>query len=179
MTEPGEGKCNVKFAAKTAEGTVVTNPPIARLLFDDTRFAVVWLVVRVPVGRAWIDVSTHKLGNPAWMQTGEALKGYWTNAVAVPAAPAKPAIAFDWYRADSGRFCRHRGLPGWVHELELCHGWFRHYRPGAVCGRYLLATGLENSSLLWRGSVPAAASGHTVESAQIRTCYGEGRAALL
>src|SRR5690606_39445974 len=36
-----------------------------------------------------------KVGNPAWMETGAALQGYWTRAVQVePSAP----IAFDWYR---------------------------------------------------------------------------------
>jgi len=29
---------------------------------------------------------------------GEALKGFWERAVAVPDAPARPLIAFDWYR---------------------------------------------------------------------------------
>ena len=33
------------------------------------------------------------------MQTGEALKGFWANAVKVPDAPARPAITFDWYRS--------------------------------------------------------------------------------
>ncbi len=33
------------------------------------------------------------------LETGEALKGFWTNAVAIPAAPARPAIAVDWYRS--------------------------------------------------------------------------------
>jgi len=32
------------------------------------------------------------------MQTGEALKGYWSNAVAIPEG-GKPAITFDWYRS--------------------------------------------------------------------------------
>lgn len=51
-----------------------------------------------------------KLSNPAWTQTGAALKGFWERAVAVPAAPARPAIAFDWYRTiiqtllDGGHF---------------------------------------------------------------------------
>ena len=31
------------------------------------------------------------------MQGGEALKGFWTNAVLVP-GDGRPAIAFDWYR---------------------------------------------------------------------------------
>jgi len=40
-----------------------------------------------------------KIGNPAWVQTGEILKGFWQRAVAIPEPPARPPIAFDWYRA--------------------------------------------------------------------------------
>jgi thiosulfate dehydrogenase [quinone] large subunit len=31
--------------------------------------------------------------------SGDALKGFWMNAVIVPDAPARPAIAFGWYRS--------------------------------------------------------------------------------
>ncbi len=83
---------------KTVQGTEITNPPIARFLFDDTRFSGVWLVVRVLLGLTWVEASLHKLSDPGWMQTGDALKGFWAHAVAIPNAPAQPAIAFDWYR---------------------------------------------------------------------------------
>jgi thiosulfate dehydrogenase [quinone] large subunit len=86
-----------EHVVKTARGTVVTNPPLARLLFDDTRFAPVWLVIRFLLGWSWLEAGYHKLQNPAWMQTGEALKGYWTNQVKIPAT-GNPSIAFDWYR---------------------------------------------------------------------------------
>lgn len=83
---------------KTTQGTEITNPPIARLLFDDTRFSGVWLVVRVLLGLAWLQAGLHKISEPGWMQTGDALKGFWAHAVAIPNAPAQSAIAFDWYR---------------------------------------------------------------------------------
>ena len=38
------------------KGYIITNPPIAHFLFDDTRFAVVWLVVRVLLGWQWVEV---------------------------------------------------------------------------------------------------------------------------
>lgn len=50
-----------------------------------------------------------KLHEAAWMQTGTALQGYWTNAVAIPAT-GSPPITFDWYRSfiqsmlDSGSY---------------------------------------------------------------------------
>jgi thiosulfate dehydrogenase [quinone] large subunit len=76
------------------------DPPIARFLFGNTLTAWVWLVVRLYVGWSWFDAGLHKLTNPAWMSTGEALKGFWVRAVAIPEAPAKPLIAADygWFR---------------------------------------------------------------------------------
>ena len=77
--------------------TVVQNPPIARMLFDDTRFSWLWLVIRLYVGYTWITSGLGKLSNPAWTVTGDALKGFWVSAVAVPATGKAP-ITFDWYR---------------------------------------------------------------------------------
>ncbi|MCC6614158.1 MAG: DoxX family membrane protein [Anaerolineae bacterium] len=81
----------------THRGTVVADPPIARFLFSDTRMAWFWLVVRVLVGWSWLEPGLEKLGNPAWTQTGDALRGFWTAAVQVPDS-GRPAIAFGWYR---------------------------------------------------------------------------------
>lgn len=81
----------------TRKGTVVKDPPFARTLFTDTRMAWLWLVLRVWLGYQWVDAALHKIDNPAWVETGEALKGFWTGAVAIPEA-GRPAIAFDWYR---------------------------------------------------------------------------------
>jgi len=39
----------------------------------------------------------HKLESPAWMQTGAALKGFWTSVVAIP-AQGNPPIHYAWYR---------------------------------------------------------------------------------
>lgn len=82
----------------TRKGTVVQDPPFTKTLFTDTRMAWFWLVARVWVGYQWLDAALHKIDNPAWVQTGEALKGFWTGAVAVPEG-GRPAIAFDWYRS--------------------------------------------------------------------------------
>jgi thiosulfate dehydrogenase (quinone) large subunit len=82
----------------TRKGTVVQDPPLAQMLFNDTRFSIVWLVLRIWVGYTWLSSGWGKLGNPAWMETGAALRGFWTNAVAVPET-GRPAIAFDWYRS--------------------------------------------------------------------------------
>ncbi len=82
----------------TRKQTVIQDPPIARFLFADTRAGLLWLVVRVYVGWQWLQAGLHKLEDPAWVQTGEALKGFWARAVAIPET-GRPPIAFDWYRA--------------------------------------------------------------------------------
>src|SRR5581483_5860051 len=74
----------------------VQDPPIAKLLFSNTVFGIVWLALRVWLGYQWIDASMHKITNPAWVVTGEALKGFWVNSLKVD---PKPVIYFDWYRS--------------------------------------------------------------------------------
>ena len=85
-------------AVLTRKGQVVQDPPLAKLLFNDPRAAWLWLPLRLWLGWQWIDAASHKIFDPAWVQGGEALKGYWTKAIMIPDAPARPAIAFDWYR---------------------------------------------------------------------------------
>lgn len=77
--------------------TLVTDPPVARTLFSDTKLSWLWLIARLYMGYVWLTSGLGKLSNPAWMDTGSALKGYWANAVAIP-ANGKPPITFDWYR---------------------------------------------------------------------------------
>ncbi|MEZ4711601.1 MAG: DoxX family protein [Caldilineaceae bacterium] len=74
----------------------ISDPPIARFLFSDTRMAWLWLIVRLYLGYQWVEAGTHKL-TPAWLNGGEALKGFWTGAIAIPEG-GRPPIAFDWYR---------------------------------------------------------------------------------
>ncbi len=75
--------------------TQVTESPIAKFIFSDTRFAIVWLVLRVYLGIQWLQAAEHKVTDPAWTQTGSALKGFWLSAIKTD---PKPVIAFDWYR---------------------------------------------------------------------------------
>jgi len=81
----------------TRNGTVVKDPPLAKFLTNDRRAAWLWLVPRVWLGWQWIQASLHKIGDPAWVSTGTALKGFWASAVAIPAT-GHPAITYDWYR---------------------------------------------------------------------------------
>jgi thiosulfate dehydrogenase (quinone) large subunit len=82
---------------KHKQHRVIEDPQFVKTLFTDARFSVFWLLARVWLGWQWIDAASHKISNPAWTDTGEALKGFWTSAVAIPEA-GRPAITFDWYR---------------------------------------------------------------------------------
>jgi len=77
---------------------IITDPPIARFLFSDTRMALVWFALRLYMGYDWIEAASHKITDPGWVETGKSLQAFWVKAAAVPAPPAKPAISFDWYR---------------------------------------------------------------------------------
>lgn len=80
----------------SGESVEITDPPIAKFIFSDTRFSAVWLVLRVYMGYQWIDASSHKIFDPKWVATGESLKGFWTSALKLD---PKPVISFDWYRS--------------------------------------------------------------------------------
>jgi thiosulfate dehydrogenase [quinone] large subunit len=80
------------------KGELLQDPPFVQKLFGDTRAAWFWLLLRLWLGYQWIEAASHKIGVPAWVDTGEALKGFWTNAAAIPEA-GRPAISFDWYRS--------------------------------------------------------------------------------
>ncbi len=81
----------------TFKGRVIEDPPIAKFLFTDVRAAWIWLPIRLWLGWQWVEAGLHKVEDPKWTQTGEALKAYWTRAVAIPET-GRPAITFDWYR---------------------------------------------------------------------------------
>jgi thiosulfate dehydrogenase [quinone] large subunit len=81
----------------TFKGRSIQDPPIAKFLFSDVRSAWIWLPIRLWLGWQWLEAGLHKVEDPKWTQTGEALKAYWTRAVAIPET-GRPAISFDWYR---------------------------------------------------------------------------------
>jgi thiosulfate dehydrogenase (quinone) large subunit len=87
------------MGVRVRDGNIlIPEPPITKSMFSSTGWAPVWLIARLYVGYTWLTSGIDKLGNPAWMETGTALRGFWNNAVVVPEGPARPLIAFDWYR---------------------------------------------------------------------------------
>ncbi len=106
---------------------IVQDPPLARFLFSDRRISWLWLVVRVWLGVQWVEASLHKISDPAWVTTGAALKGFWTNAVKIPET-GKPAIAFDWYRN--------------ILDFMLQHQWYTFFGKLVAYGEFLIGIGL-------------------------------------
>jgi thiosulfate dehydrogenase [quinone] large subunit len=76
---------------------ILQDPPLAQKFLSYPAAGWFWFILRVWLGYQWLEAGLHKVENPAWVQTGEALKGFWEKAVIIPDA-GKPAIAFDWYR---------------------------------------------------------------------------------
>jgi thiosulfate dehydrogenase [quinone] large subunit len=107
------------MAAVDAQGEIVfSDPPFVRRLFGSTKWAWLWLIVRLYVGYEWLDAGWHKVTDPKWMQTGVALQGFWANVVKIPDT-GKPAITYSWYRSfiqallDSGSYV-------WFAKLVAC-----------------------------------------------------------
>ena len=84
---------------KTRRGEVVQDPPLVVRLTSHPLAGLLWLPLRIWLGYQWFLAGSHKISNPAWVVTGDALKGFWTNAVKVSAETGKGPITFDWYRS--------------------------------------------------------------------------------
>jgi thiosulfate dehydrogenase [quinone] large subunit len=92
----------VKKSEPSNGHAVIADPPLAKFLFSDTRMAVVWLVVRVYVGYSGLDAGWHKIidtgAKTNYIIDGQGILTFWQRIAALPVAPAKPAITYDWYR---------------------------------------------------------------------------------
>ena len=81
----------------TRKGAAVQNPSIVDTLFNHPLAAWLWLPIRVWLGWQWITAGWEKTINPAWMQTGTALKGFLAGAVAAVGKSGAPVIHYTWY----------------------------------------------------------------------------------
>ncbi|HLI25915.1 MAG TPA: DoxX family membrane protein [Chloroflexota bacterium] len=101
--------------AHTKHRVYIEDPPLARLLFSDTRTAPFWLVVRVWLGWQWLEAGWHKVFDPAWVQGGTAVRDFWARALGTTPA-GQPVIAVGWYRAFIQWLYDHQAW-GWLAPL--------------------------------------------------------------
>jgi thiosulfate dehydrogenase [quinone] large subunit len=80
----------------TRKGAVVQEPSIITALMNHPLAAWLWLPIRVWLGWQWLHAGYEKVINPAWLQTGVALKGFLTGATTV-AANGKMPVNYAWY----------------------------------------------------------------------------------
>jgi thiosulfate dehydrogenase [quinone] large subunit len=75
----------------------IEDPPIARALFGDVRWAWIWLILRLYVGWEWLQAGWEKLHSAAWTgsQAGAAITGFVNGALA-KAGGAHPDVQ-SWY----------------------------------------------------------------------------------
>ncbi len=114
-------------AVVARRGQVVAEPRFVETLLNDSRMGWLWLVLRVWLGWQWVEAAEHKIFDPKWVQTGEALKGYWMNAVSIPET-GRPPISFDWYRA-------------FIQSLLDAHAW-TWFAPMVAYGEMLIGIAL-------------------------------------
>lgn len=87
--------------------THVPEPPIAKFLFANPKFAWFWLMVRIYVGYEWLIAGLEKLGNPAWTgeRAGAAVTGFLNGAL-TKTSGLHPDVT-GWYAS----FIREFALP--------------------------------------------------------------------
>lgn len=105
----------------------VEDPLIWRLLMGNVFVALFWLPIRFFVGREWLTAGLHKVTDPAWMDGGASLQGYWERAVALPEG-GRPPITYDWFR----QFI----------QYMLDNGWYTWFAKLVAVGEVLIGLGL-------------------------------------
>jgi len=96
----------------------LNDPPVARALFGDVRWAWIWLILRIYLGWEWLQAGWGKLHNPAWTgnNAGAALTGF-INGALQKTGGAHPDVQ-GWY----GSFLQNVVLPN-VHVWSYLVSW--------------------------------------------------------
>ncbi len=81
----------------TRKGAAVQEPSVVTTLLNHPLTAWLWLPIRVWLGWQWLNAGWEKVENPAWMQSGAALKGFLAGAVAAVSKSGAPVIHYTWY----------------------------------------------------------------------------------
>ena len=101
---------------------------VARFLRRAKDAAPLFLGFRLFLGYEWFEAGLHKLQDPKWFQTGEALRGYWERAATIPEPPARPAIGYPLYRS--------------FIQFMLDNGWDSWFNYAIIFGELLIGIGL-------------------------------------
>lgn len=93
--------------AQSTHRIQIPDPPVAQLLFADTRTAWFWLIVRLYAGYEWLTAGVEKLASPMWTgaHAGGALTGF-ASAALRKTSGAHPDVA-GWY----GSFLQNAVVP--------------------------------------------------------------------
>jgi thiosulfate dehydrogenase [quinone] large subunit len=100
----------------TRKGAVVQEPSVVTTLLNHPLAAWLWLPIRVWLGWQWLVAGWEKVINPAWLQTGAALKGFLAGAASAVSASGKPVIHYTWY-ADFLKMLVSSGSFVWMAKL--------------------------------------------------------------
>ena len=71
----------VKHVTDDNGNVLIQDPPIAQFLFQNSKASIIWLIVRLYIGYEWLEAGWHKFTDPAWMETGQGILGFWTRAL--------------------------------------------------------------------------------------------------
>src|SRR3954463_711919 len=144
----------VKHVTDENGNVLIQDPPFAQFLFQNSKAAWIWLVVRLYVAWDFWEAGWHKVNDPAWMgPEGTGILGFWTRAAGVNPA-GQPVIAYPWYR-DFIQFLIDSNAAPWFSkvimfgELAVALG----LAVGALVGIAATFGALMNMSFLMAGTV--------------------------
>ena len=110
----------------------VDDPIWWKLLLGNVYFSLLWLPLRFFIGREWLSAGEGKIRGGYW-NSGEALKGYWERAVAIP-EQGSPAITYGWYRD--------------FLQYMLDHKWYTWFAEVVAWGEFLVGVGIVVGALV-------------------------------
>lgn len=112
----------------TARGEVtMSDPPLAHKLFNTTKFAWIWALVRIYLGYLWIISGWGKITSQGWLDGGTSLKAFWERQIVIP-EQGRPPITYDWYRE--------------FIMFMLDNEWYSWFAPFIAYGELLVGTAL-------------------------------------
>jgi thiosulfate dehydrogenase [quinone] large subunit len=101
----------------TSSKIVIRDHPIVVNLLNDNRFAWPWTALRLYLGWQFLSAGWAKFTDPAWVETGEALKAFWAESLAMPTQGTHFAIC-PWYKAGIA-FMSNGGHYKWFSRLII------------------------------------------------------------